>query len=742
MDYLKEYRSFINSHYLAEGVRISAGVLVPVLLLSHFGLLPIGITIAMGALCVSVTDNPGPILHRRNGLIACTLIVFLVSLITGLTCFIPWLFFIVLPVFCFFFSMIGVYGARAGAIGIGALLVMVLQYQHHYEGWEMLYNSLYVLAGGVWYTLLSLALYTLRPYKLIQQALGEFVMAAAEYLRAKSSFYEKDVDYEESYRQLLSKQIAVQEKQNLVAELIFKTRSIVKESTHTSRVLMMVFLDVSDLFERTMTSHQDYDKLHHYFDNTGILKEYHELILELSDELDTIGIALKSGRPSGQNPLIEKDILKERDRLQQLRLTEMDTSNIEGFISLRHILDSIDDIAGRIKTLHHYTSYDRKLRRKKIQTPDPEDFISHQDFDPKLLVDNLSFRSNIFRHSLRITLAALSAFLVALFLPVGHGYWILLTSILILKPAYSLTRKRNIQRLTGTVIGAIIGVGFLYVVKDKTVIIIALATCMILAYSFMRTQYLISVLMVTLYVLFMFRLLDPGEFKDILADRVIDTLIGSAIAFVFGFLLAPIWEHEQVDEFMTKLLQDNIEYYRQVATVFTGTPADQQEIRVARKNSWVSLANLSDAFTRMLSEPKSKQKNIQQLHQFVVSNHMLTSHIATLAYYIDSLQQQYIMDDYKPLINASVTYLEQSLQMIKSEEQAEKGVPQENTQVHLLDQKINVLMRKRQEEIAEGKIETDTRITLSEFKSITDQFYFIYKITNDIQKISAKLSSE
>jgi hypothetical protein len=52
--------------------------------------------------------------------------------------------------------------------------------------------------------------------------------------------------------------VDVQQKQELTAELLFKTRSIVKESTHTSRILMMVFLDVSDLLERTMASHLDY----------------------------------------------------------------------------------------------------------------------------------------------------------------------------------------------------------------------------------------------------------------------------------------------------------------------------------------------------------------------------------------------------------------------------------------------------------------------------------------------------
>jgi uncharacterized membrane protein YccC len=59
MDYLKQYRSFISSHYVGEGVRITVGVLVPVLIMGYFDLLTIGLAMGLGALCVSITDNPG-----------------------------------------------------------------------------------------------------------------------------------------------------------------------------------------------------------------------------------------------------------------------------------------------------------------------------------------------------------------------------------------------------------------------------------------------------------------------------------------------------------------------------------------------------------------------------------------------------------------------------------------------------------------------------------------------------------
>lgn len=734
MDYIKEYRRFIYGHYLADGVRITAGVLLPSLILSYFNQLQLGIYISLGALCVSITDNPGPIHHRRNGLLICCGIVFLVSLLVGFSLPVKWLFMLVLPLLCFFFSMIGVYGARATSIGIAALLVMVMISHEGLHGWQVVYFALYMLAGGLWYTLLSLVLYSLRPYKLIQQALGEYVLSAATYLRARAGFYDPDADMDDCYRELMRAQIDVQHKQDLVAELLFKTRSIVKESTHTSRILMMVFLDVSDLLERAMTSHQDYKKLHGFFDDTGILPEYRAIIISLADEMDEIGLSLISGKASGYDAGIDKELVTEREHLQQLRLKLLNPSNLEGFISLRHILDSIDDIAGRIRTLHQYTSYDRKLRKIKVDTPDPSKYVTRQAIDPQQFWDNFSLQSNIFRHSLRITIAAFAAYIIGQLLPFGHGYWILLTVIVILKPGYTLTRQRNIQRLTGTLIGAAIAGGILFFVKNNTAILVLLALSMIGGYSFMRWKYLVSVVMITMYLLFMFHILEPNDFREVVQERIVDTLLGCIVGFLASYLLPPIWEREQIGELMQHLINDIIQYFETIAYAFTGKPYNKQLSKEKRKQAWVSLANVTDAFNRMLSEPKSKRRDYKEFHRFVVSSHMLVSHFATLAYYADSLQQEYIMDDYAPLIKASITELTNAGRFLENPHFEAPKKTTDNPQA-LLDHKINALMQTRQQELRQGQLESTGKRYLSTFKSITDQFYFVYKTSQDVHKI-------
>lgn len=769
MDYRQEYKSFINSHNLNGAVRITVGITLPAILLGYFHNLSAGVVLSLGAMCVGNMDNPGPIHHRRNGMFACILILFFVTLLTGLVSGSAVMTGALVFVFCFIFSMMSIYGNRASSIGVNALLVMVLVIDRPRHGWDILINAAYVAAGGLWYTILSLLLYSFRPYKLTQQAIGDCVQATAGYLRIKASFYSRDLDYDKSYRQLVDKQIDIHEKQDLVRELLFKSRDIVKESTHTGRVLVMIFLDIVDLFERVMTSQQDYQSLHNSFDDSGLLDEYRQLILDLAKELDEIGIAIKSGKPSVETSALPSRIKNLREFLARFRDAHRTAENVEGFIGMRHILDSIQDIADRLHTLHGYTTYDHKLSKSFRSQVDYDQFVTHQDINGKLLTDNLSLNSNIFRHSLRVSIATLTGYLIGELLSFGHSYWILLTIIVILKPAFSLTKTRNYERLTGTLAGAAVGLVILWFVKDRTALFVLMILFMVGTYFFLRTKYLVAVTLMTPYVLLLFHLLYPTDFKTILSDRVIDTAIGSAIAFLANILLVPSWEHERITDYMTRIIEANALYFKDISGAFLGRPAAVTQYKLSRKHAFVALANLSDAFSRMLSEPRSKQRHAGQMHQFVVSNHMLTAHIATLSYYVLPMAEKYADPAYEPVVQAILDRLENAVVILEKSQTGESGpvtaeqsASAEQTagvkqtggretlirdqwtgkqDLRILNDRMNGWLDQRKAELEQGIIDSDTRRLVSEFKPVVDQFNFIANVSTDIEKLSRELRS-
>ncbi|MFT3948894.1 MAG: FUSC family protein [Agriterribacter sp.] len=322
--------------------------------------------------------------------------------------------------------------------------------------------------------------------------------------------------------------------------------------------------------------------------------------------------------------------------------------------------------------------------------------------------------------------------------PFGHSYWILLTIVTILKPAYSLSKSRNVERLLGTIVGVFIGFLMLNYITETYVLFIGTIVSMIIGYSFLQIKYFVSVIGITLYVLLSFHFLHPVDFRSVSTDRIIDTVIGSAISFIGAFFILPKWEHEQVDEYIAKLLQANTKYFTTVAKAFYESPLDVNEYKITRKEAYVALANLSDAFQRLLSEPSRRNKHPELLHQLVVSNHMLTSHIASLAIYAKSLALRYRSDAFKPVAQSIELQMQYALALSQHKK---SDLPALNEQsFSRVRDIIQNLRNKRVEEIQSGKQESDTRKQFSGFKTISDQFELIQTIIADITNVLKKLT--
>jgi uncharacterized membrane protein YccC len=715
-------------------VRHTAGILIPVVVLANLGQLQMGVAMALGSVCVSMPDNPGPIHHRRNAMLWAIGLTFCTSLLVGLSAPYSWLIIVLVAVLPFLFSIIGSFGARATSIGMAGMLVMILNIDKTQTLQQVLQNALLTAAGGFWYFILSVSLYQLRPHKLVQQVLGDCMQETARYLRLKAGFYEKDVNYENNYKELTESQVRVHQKQEIVRELLFKTRSIVRESTHTGRVLLMSFLDTIDLFERIMTSQQEYKMLHEHFDKTGLLQVYREAILQLSDDLLELGLAFQEGRPSKPWKESAKEVLELEETYTKARIDLLNEDTIYAFISLRHILDSIKDLQSRIDTLHLYSTYDQEIPKPNRTQRDYQRFVARSDYNPKQILANLNIHSNIFRHSLRVSLALLAGYILSLWLPLGHDYWLLLTIMVILKPGYSLTRQRNFQRMGGTVIGAAIAAAALYGIREIHIQVLLITVFMIMAYSLIRINYFISVIFMTAYVIIGFHYLKPGDINVVLQDRVVDTAIGSAISFLLIFLIPPKWEKENIISLSVAVIKANKNYFDYIAGGFSGNAFVSSQYKLRRKDTFVALANLADAFQRMLNEPKSKQQKGQYLHQLVVSTHMLASHIASLSAYRNEYAEEYSRHDFKPLATLITNQLEQCENILEHKPTVKLQGNTEGEPI-AVRQEVENLITQRQQELRQGSFETENRHKASELKTITDQFEIILRVAGDIKKV-------
>lgn len=621
---LRSFQYFFSSQEFSDGLRTTLSILLPGLVLGVLGHLVDGLTVSLGAVCVSLTDMPGPVRHKRNGMLAATLLIGLMALLTGVLH--PWTWLLGLEVVgaSFVFTMLLVYGARAGAVGTAGLLISILMLERPIPLAEVPAYAGKVVAGGLWYLALTLLLYRLRPFRPAQQALGDCIRSVADFLRLKAEFYRTGTNLEADYRRLVSKQVTVSEKQDAVRELLFKTRQLLQESTGTGRRLVLTFVDVVDLYEQiTITAH-DYAALHQRFEATGVLDVIAGEVGQYAAELENIGFAIQAnhGYTSRRNLLLGLEHLKSRiDALDDPRRPGHTLMLKKILVNMRNLVQRLQDIQAYFDTREGPASAGGELEFGR--------FVAHQRFDLKQLRDHLTLQSGIFRHAVRMLVACLIGFLITQILPGGHSYWVLMTITYMLKPAFSLTKERNLQRVLGTLAGGALGAAILWLIPSPAVLLALLFVCMLISFSFARINYLVTVTFLTPLVLILFSFLGLG-YVQVVEERVFDTVLGCLIAFATGYLLFPSWESGQLHDHFKAVLRANLHYLRTLQEALAGSPVAVLDYKLARKEVYVNTANLGAAFQRMMSEPRGKQHRPTEVHEFVVLNHILSSNVAAI----------------------------------------------------------------------------------------------------------------
>jgi uncharacterized membrane protein YccC len=320
-------------------------------------------------------------------------------------------------------------------------------------------------------------------------------------------------------------------------------------------------------------------------------------------------------------------------------------------------------------------------------------FLSGRRVPLGQIFTNLTMASPNFRHALRVTVAVAIGFWLGRILPLTNAYWIVMTTLIIMKPGYSLTKQRNVQRIIGTAIGCAISIALIVFVKMPHLLIAVMFASMVMSYSLLLFNYGASVVFTSSYVLLLFHLLAPGSLR-IIGERAIDTGIGCALAIAASHLF-PYWEYRLMGKLVTDMLAATRQYLEAswwwgkqpagaslgaaavaaaagameaagtVAPAAVPSPAPDagataagptsastvgQEAsaafdgdlryRLARKDVHVAFANLAGAFRRMMIEPKAHQKFVAELNDLIVQSHALAAQITAAAPVLRNVAQQ------------------------------------------------------------------------------------------------------
>lgn len=142
------------------------------------------------------------------------------------------------------------------------------------------------------------------------------------------------------------------------------------------------------------------------------------------------------------------------------------------------------------------------------------------------------------RTGLRLSLcmAIATAAVLALHEP-SHSYWLPLTVAVVVRPEYGSVFVRTVNRVAGTIIGATCAALVLLFLPSSWTVAVAAALAIGFAVLSAPRLYALSVIGITASALLSASIANPDPVFPLV--RLLDTLVGCAIAIIFGYIVWP-----------------------------------------------------------------------------------------------------------------------------------------------------------------------------------------------------------
>lgn len=680
---IPQLKQFLYSHYLLGGLRQSLGVLLPVIILGRFlGHYDIGVIASMGATCVAIIDQPGgPRRYRNNEMLGGIILGTLTVALTGLASASPILILLCVPLLCFLYSMLSVFGRRGGLIGFACLLLMTLTMRFPMQPQDVLLHTLYSLGGGLSYYLFSRLFRKLFWFREERQTLAVALSATSEYMATRAEFYNSDSNLDECYRKLIKIQADMTDKHQAARDMVLRELPTGSgRGDKHKQALLTVYLNMVSVLDSLVATYTDYTQLRRQMANTDFMFFAHDGLYKLSIDVGHIAMNVARSLRTRRRASVKAEIRAMEYELEQYRNKGMPSTDPETYALLVQILRRLRNVN---RIVEHMANNTRRASQNmpidQYMSKSLSRFLSREDIRLGMLTSNLHLQSSHCRYAIRVTVAALCALglgalsthfhekLGLISALTAHSYWIILTILVIMKPGFATTRQRNSWRLAGTVIGCT-GAFLLFKLTDSGEIYLAI---MLVAYllgnSLVQLNYMLSALFNTIFVILSFQFLSTGG-TFIIGERLVDTLIGCGIAMAASYLL-PSWEANSLGTLAKRALVANRDYLRTGVefarlsrahsqarvqashnddSALTSTELNTLENalmeadtswQLSNKNVHIAFSNFAAAFYRMMDEPVSRQRNVSLLNNLLIQNHVLASQISAAVPLLATLQE-------------------------------------------------------------------------------------------------------
>ncbi|QRK05757.1 FUSC family protein [Archangium violaceum] len=594
------------------GFRAAIASILPLLVASGFHLSE-ALWLSVGGFNTSFADKGGSYRSRAISMGAVALTGVLSVFVGGLAGGHPALAIPVALVWVTACSYAGVYGPTAGFVGNIAASAFVISLGLPASSLlEALTRVGFLLVGALWAMLLSLVLWPIRPYRPARFAVGRCFRALADFagevgrlsIRGDSAAW----------------QALIQGHHGRIRELLEEARSTLaairrgRQESGRGERLLVLFQVADTTFGVVIALADVMESLSH---GTGVrpaqdaveraLAAYSRTLQELARIVETEGHArqlpsLDWGAEALREAIARTEAaegaqaMRVIDRAQALHAARL-LARLREFagVAVETAASLADDRPASFGQA--LLGIDLAERKRPFLGP---------------LRENLSSDSVVLRHALRVGVTTAIAVWLTARLQQSYGYWVTITVLTIMMPYTGPTFLKGLQRVVGTVVGGVLAAVVAAWLHDPHAISVLVFFTAAISVAVISVNYgLYTVFLTITFVL----LAEVGSGDWSLARvRIINTLIGGALALAGTWLL---WERPEKERFPAQLaaaLRADREYFRQVFSAWLGDSKGQDPtFGEARRKMGLATINAEASFQRLLSEPRRRTEPLEPL---------------------------------------------------------------------------------------------------------------------------------
>ena len=542
----------------------------------------------------------------------------------------------------FVFTFLGAAGTRFRTIAFGTLAVAVYTTLTHDPKAPLYMNSLLILCGTLLYSGAALLTHILFPHRPVQDSMAAAYTELAGYLDIKAQFFDPD-----DTDQLEQRQIALAMQNGKVIAAFNQVRSALfyrmrgqHRHPRTARMLHYYFA-AQDIHERASSSYiGEYRRFVAELSHSDLIFRIQRLIEWQAQACRDVAHSLQRGSPAPDNAKLDKLAAGIRRSLQHHQAAQADKSPR----SLRRLIDNLYGINYQLTHLAgEQADYTEASEQTRIVREDADGWANRL----AALRRHLSFESGVFRHAVRLSIVVFFCIALVESLKLPMGYWVLLTAVFVCQPNYSATKSRLIQRVVGTLAGVAVGSLLPYFTPSLATQLAVVAASGTLFFFFRTNKYSYSTFFITIQALTNLNIAGLHG-TDALPWRLLDTIVGCALAWWAVSMLWPDWRYLSLARTAQRALAGNAGYLKSITGQLQyGGHCDDAAYRVERRRAHERAAQLSSTLSDMSGEPKKYAAQLPGGFTLLKTVYAVNGYISALGAYRSRLSPGQIEPDFK-----------------------------------------------------------------------------------------------